>query len=94
MGTGCLVPLRGKQANTYCREVPNLVAGTLQALVVWWILPETRFISDGWETYGGLGQIGQNYQHDTVIHEQNFVDPVDATLHTNTENLWMRVKRK
>lgn len=35
------------------------------------------------------------YMHSVVVHERNFVDPVDPEIHTqNIENLWMRAKRK
>ena len=33
--------------------------------------------------------------HDVVVHEDNFVDPDDRTIHTNNvENMWMRAKRQ
>jgi hypothetical protein len=36
-----------------------------------------------------------NHTRETVIHDANFVNPVNPDIHTqNIENMWMRVKRK
>jgi hypothetical protein len=53
-------------------------------------------MSDGWRAYHRLDQIVRGiYQHEVVMHEQNFVDPLHRDIHTQTvENLWMRAKRK
>ena len=53
-------------------------------------------ISDGWAAYANLDTMdGGIYQHDVIIHEQNFVHPNDDEIHTqNIENMWMRAKRK
>ena len=35
------------------------------------------------------------YQHEVIVHQQQFVDSVHADIHTETiEGLWMLVKRK
>ena len=35
------------------------------------------------------------YQHQVVVHANNFVDPIHADIHTqNIEGLWMHAKRK
>jgi hypothetical protein len=35
------------------------------------------------------------YEHSVVVHQHNFVDPLDADVHTqDVENMWMRAKRK
>lgn len=53
-------------------------------------------MSDGWASYAAIDQIaGGIYRHETIIHEQHFVDPEDETIHTqNIENTWMRVNKK
>ncbi len=69
-------------------------AATLEALLVRFVRPGSRIISDGWRGYNNVANIpGQNYVHDVVIHERNFVDPNDRSIHTqNCENMWMKVK--
>lgn len=77
-------------------EVPDRTAPTLENIVTQYILPGSRIISDGWRAYGNLGNLrGGIYIHDTINHTENFVDPDDATVHTqHIENTWMRVKRQ
>ena len=77
-------------------EVPDRRATTLEPLIRRCILPGTHIISDGWPAYAHIDQIGNGiYMHDVIIHQRNFVDPVDREIHTeNVENMWMRAKRK
>ena len=76
--------------------VRNRTAATLEPLIRQWCLPGTHIMSDGWRAYNNIGQLnGGVYQHDVVVHQQNFFDPVHPDIHTqNVENLWMRAKRK
>ena len=76
--------------------VPDRRAATLQPLIQQWMLPGTHIISDSWAAYHHIDQLnGGVYLHDVVVHEQNFVDPIHADIHTqNVRNMWMRVKRK
>lgn len=78
------------------KVVPNRKRATLEPLIEEWVLPGSRIISDGWAAYRRLDQLGGGtYQHDVVVHEQNFVDPADPEIHTNNvENMWMRAKYK
>jgi hypothetical protein len=59
-------------------------------------LCQGQLLSDGWRAYHRLDQIANEiYQHEVVMHEQNFVDPLHRDIHMQTvENLWMRAKRK
>lgn len=77
-------------------EVPNRTAATLENIIVEHVLPGTHIITDGWAGYRNLAQWANGiFLHSTVVHERNFVDPNDPTIHTqNIENLWMRAKRK
>jgi len=77
-------------------EVLDRRAPTLENLLVQYVLPGTHIISDGWATYANLGRIANGiYTHSVVVHQQNFADPNDATVHTNVvENMCMRAKRK
>ncbi len=67
---------------------------TLEALIQQYILPGTRIISDAWAAYARVDQIqGGVYAHDVVVHQHNFVDPDDNTIHTNTvEGMWSHMK--
>jgi transposase-like protein len=57
-----------------------------------YIQPGTLIISDGWRAYNRLDEIdGGIYEHQVIVHQQNFVDPVHTQ---NVENMWMRAKRK
>jgi transposase-like protein len=77
-------------------EVPDRRAETLEHCIMQHILPGSHIISDGWAAYANIDRIGHGiYSHSVIIHQQNFVDPQDAEIHTqNIENLWMRAKRK
>ena len=57
------------------------------------IAPNTTIYSDQWRAYNGIGELqGYNYQHLTVNHTVNFVDPISGA-HTNTiEGLWGCIK--
>ena len=77
-------------------EVPDRRRETLEPIIQRWILPGSRIISDGWRSYNELHALNLGiYQHDVIIHEQNFVDHDDPEVHTeNIENTWQRAKRK
>ena len=68
---------------------------TLEPLIRQYIAPGTRILSDEWASYAQIDQIpGQNYSHAAVNHSQNFVDPHDPTVHTQTvEGMWSHIKR-
>ena len=64
---------------------------TLLPIIRAQILPGTRVMSDLWKSYDCLQNEG--YQHLTVNHSLNFVDP-DTGAHTQgIENTWWGVKR-
>ena len=50
--------------------------------------------TDGAKVYAILSRLGMDYDHRVVIHETNFVNPVDG-CHTNwIENFWSNMKAK
>ena len=56
------------------------------------VAPGTHIITDGWAAYQNLSSMG--YRHSVVIHEENFVSPVDGDVHTQTiESTWCSLKR-
>jgi IS1 family transposase len=46
------------------------------------VLPGSMIVSDEWRAYRGIANLPGNYQHQTVNHNQNFVDPLKGA-HTN-----------
>lgn len=84
-----------------CREtgecflyaVPNRSATTLMKVISESILPGTTIISDCWKAYTNVSSSG-DYQHLTVNHQYNFVDP-ETGAHTQTiESTWRNAKMK
>lgn len=65
-------------------------ATTLLTIIKEWIKPGTTIISDCWKAYDCLNDEG--FQHLTVNHSVNFVDP-ESGAHTNTvEGMWRHAK--
>ena len=77
-------------------EVPDRRKETLEEKIQQFILPGSNIVSDGWASYANIENMnGGVYTHQVIMHEENFVDPNDGSVHTqNVENMWMRVKRK
>lgn len=65
---------------------------TLIPIIQKYILPGTTIISDCWRAYNELKNIG--FDHYTVNHSKNFVDP-QTGAHTNQiEGLWRHAKHR
>ena len=65
---------------------------TLEPLILEHEAPGSTIITDCWKAYDNLGADG--FQHLTINHSYNFVDPTIGA-HTNTvENLWWQIKRQ
>ena len=72
--------------------VPRRDAATLLPIIQQWVLPNTTIWSDMWAAYNQLPQLG--YQHGTVNHTNNFVDPVSGVCTNRVEAMWQRGKSK
>lgn len=72
--------------------VPRRDAATLLPIIQQWVFPNTTVWSDMWAAYNNLGQLG--YQHGTVNHSLNFVDPVTGVCTNRVEAMWQRSKSK
>lgn len=90
-----------------CREtrecfmyaVPDRKKGTLIETIKACIRPGTTIFSDEWKSYNEIPHLeGYNFEHYTVNHSKNFVDPITGAHTQNIENLWkcakMRNKRE
>lgn len=67
-------------------------ANTLLPIVQQFILPGTTIISDMWGAYNTLNNLG--YQHLTVNHSINFVDPITQATTNHVESVWQKAKEK
>ncbi len=88
----------------YCKDqgigffeyVERRDAATLLPLIRKYVHPGSIICSDLWASYQQVANIPVNppYQHGTVNHSQNFVDPVTG-VHTNAvEAYWSRMKAR
>ena len=76
-------------------EVPDRRLETLEPIARRWILPGSRIISDGWRSYDLLNQLDFGVYDHVIVHQRNFVDPADETIHMqNIGKTWQRAKRK
>ncbi|KAG0424313.1 hypothetical protein DMUE_6098, partial [Dictyocoela muelleri] len=58
------------------------------------ILPGTIIITDEWRAYASALNNTTDFQHRTINHSYNFVDPDDVSIHTqNIEGFWSLTKR-
>jgi len=71
--------------------VEDRSAATLIPLIQKYVLPGSTIHSDQWPAYNSLNQLG--YNHLTVNHSQNFVDPNTGTCTNAIEAYWSRVKK-
>ncbi|KAJ4431765.1 hypothetical protein ANN_20370 [Periplaneta americana] len=64
---------------------------TLLPLIIKWIKPGTRIMTDQWEAYKEISE--HNFQHSIVNHSLEFVNAEDLSVHTqNVERMWRCVK--
>ena len=54
--------------------------------------PGTTLVTDGWRGYCDIADY--NYEHYTVIHDYNFVDPGTGANTQTIESSWRSVRRK
>ena len=76
----------------FCLVVPDRTRETLEAEIRKHVLPETRIVSDCWKAYTFLDD-ESDYEHQTVNHSHNFVDPETKANTQMFERLWRELKR-
>jgi len=72
-------------------QVKDKSSAVLVSEILRLILPGTRVISDALRSYRPLSQMW--YQHDFVVHKENFVHPDDRAVHTQNieiRNRWQK----
>ncbi|TRY62582.1 hypothetical protein TCAL_02653 [Tigriopus californicus] len=61
--------------------LPRFAVGSKENMA----LRGTHIMSDGWASYAHSDQInGGIYSHSVIIHDRNFVDPLDDRIHTQS----------
>jgi transposase-like protein len=74
--------------------VSNRNAETMRTLILENIYPGSTIITDEWRAYGAALHNLEGYNHATINHTYNFVDPEDSMIHTQSiESLWSHSKR-
>ena len=54
----------------------------------------TEVVSDEWRVYAGIPNLLGSYQHMTINHSQNFINPVTVKHTNHVESYWMRAKQR
>ena len=67
-------------------------AATLLPVLQQYVLPGTTVVSDCWRAYNTVGRLG--YQHLTVNHALNFVDPIPGACTNHVECYWKNAKMR
>uniref|UniRef100_A0A158P4I5 ISXO2-like transposase domain-containing protein n=1 Tax=Tetranychus urticae TaxID=32264 RepID=A0A158P4I5_TETUR len=77
---------------TFAKIVEKRDEATLLEVIKRNILPGTTIYSDGWRSYNNLNQHNY-YLHDSVNHSENFLNPSNKSVHTQTiERNWRSLK--
>ena len=87
---GCIERVSKKKFLFPLLEDPKRNSATLLPLIQRYVEPGSLIISDEWRAYSRLPSLG--YQHQTVNHSANFVDPITGAHTQNIERLWLDVK--
>ncbi|KAL3105682.1 hypothetical protein niasHT_021565 [Heterodera trifolii] len=85
---------RGHPERCFIVPVQRRNAATLLPLIEQHIEAGSIIHSDMWRAYGGIPRLPNGYQHFTVNHQQNFIDPVTGTHTQSIESLWQKMKLK
>ena len=82
-----------KPATLICIRVEDRTKETLLALITRHIKRGSKIHSDCWRAYNDIAILsGYGYQHMTVNHSENFVDPVTGAHTQNIKSGWNQVK--
>ena len=79
-------------SESFLYSVPDRSEATLLPIIQDSIRPGTTIMSDCWASYNNISQAG--YQHLSVNHSLNFVDPTTGAHTQNIECHWKNAKRR
>ncbi len=62
---------------------------TIRGIIYDCVLPWTTIITDKWRAYKAALRDSPDFEHKSVNHSLNFIDPEDPSVHTQSiEGLW------
>jgi hypothetical protein len=73
--------------------VPNRTKHTLLPLSQRYIGAGSVISSDCWKPYMGICDLPEGYNHITVNHSENYVDPITGCCTNTIEGSWRHLKR-
>jgi hypothetical protein len=85
VGVWCV---RCNNKKRFLKTIPDRTKETLIALIKTRIRPGSIFISDLWAAYTTISYKG--YEHLTVNHKYNFVDPRTNATTNHVESVWQK----
>ncbi|MGL5706783.1 MAG: transposase [Aeromonas sp.] len=77
-------------AKVFLQLVPNRQADTLLPIISQVCRDGTIIVSDQWRAYFNIADLG--FEHSTVNHSYNFVDPASLRHTQNIESYWNKAK--
>uniref|UniRef100_A0A914PX13 ISXO2-like transposase domain-containing protein n=1 Tax=Panagrolaimus davidi TaxID=227884 RepID=A0A914PX13_9BILA len=78
--------------NCFMEIVEDRSASTLLPLIQKYIAPGTTIMSDLWRGYFRINELPEGYQHLTVNHSINFIDPETGAHTQSIESNWQQFK--
>lgn len=72
----------------------NREAATLLPIIEEFVLPGTTIMTDEWASYRRIGNLPGQYNHLTVNHAHNFVDPQTQAHTQGVESTWRKFKHR
>ena len=92
----CELARNAQQEDAALKSLPDAMLHTLECIITAHVLPGSIVVTEAWGGYNKVSTINNAvYDHQVVVHAQNFVNPVHNGIHIETiEGLWMHTKRK
>lgn len=75
-------------------EVEHRNADTLLPILQKYVRPGSIIMSDLWRAYFRIDKLPEGYEHYTVNHSENFVDPESGACTNLIESNWQKFKSR